>query len=439
LRSNMAEIVKLKNLETHRYVFCQADKNETEGSEGGWIQPKTQDKPLIGADANYYNRAMWEVEKRGEDILLRNHESRRLVFDQGPKFELQRGAEGGWIGPNTKKALSADANYYNLAIWKVQHNSNGSISLINTQTKRMLFDSGDKFEGAAGAEGGWIGAHIKPLLTTDANYYNRAMWVVEGSNVLAAPPKAPEEVAQTINYQDLITKRQSDLEKLKKVDVAAIPRAASGIVIQRFKLKDKKSEDYQYRMNNGWKLLYERWDWYVNNIGTFVNLLREQGYSDQEISDCIHRKRFLGFASVENFEEYKSDIVKILKDIEATTPVKNFRCILQGSNIAGYSSNPLKGSRSLPDYVYDAKLGSDMDFRILGDNIPQLIDQIRSTGVEIATKVGGERSHILEPSSVSLVFPQFQPLIDKHGGSLQVIVYMKDVIFFPCPWEYVLL
>jgi len=173
-------IVKLKNLETNRYAFCPADKNEKEGSEGGWIGPKTQDKPLLGVDANYYNRAMWEVEKRGEVILLRNHESKRLMFDQGDKFEGNRGVEGGWIGPTTKKALSADANYYNRAMWKVEKHSNGSVSLVNVETNRMLFDTSPKFEGKAGEEGGWIGPNSQALVTVDANYYNRAMWVVEG-------------------------------------------------------------------------------------------------------------------------------------------------------------------------------------------------------------------------------------------------------------------
>jgi hypothetical protein len=176
-------IVRLKNFETHRYVFSHALKNEHEGSEGGWIGPKTQDKPLIGVDANYYNLAAWEVEHRGEYVLLRHRENRRLIFDQGPKFEGNRGDEGGWVGPNTKKALAADANYYNLAMWKVQRNSNGTITLINLGTNRMLFDPGNKFEGKPTDEGGWVASHIKPLVTVDANYYNRAMWVVEGTGL----------------------------------------------------------------------------------------------------------------------------------------------------------------------------------------------------------------------------------------------------------------
>jgi len=182
--------------------------------------------------------------------------------------------------------------------------------------------------------------------------------------------------------------------------------------------------------------MLDRWDWYVNNIGTFVNLLREQGYSEEEISDLLKRKRLLGFESIEKFQEYVNDITTIIREIESTTPVKNLRVVLQGSNITGYSANPLKGSRFLPDYVYDAKLGSDLDFRILGDNIPELINELRNKGIQVSTKVGGGRDHILEPDDVLTVFPQWKSLIDKHNGALQVIVFLKNVSFYTCPWEY---
>jgi hypothetical protein len=77
-----------------------------------------------------------------------------------------------------------------------------------------------------------------------------------------------------------------------------------------------------------------------------------------------------------------------------------------------------------------------MDFRILGENIEEHITNLKNSGVEILTKSGGGREHLLEPNYVLSVFPQWKPLIEKHGGALQVIVCLKDVQFSVCPWEF---
>ena len=55
---------------------------------------------------------------------------------------------------------------------------------MNYLTKRLLFQAGDKFTGKAGDEGGWIDHSTgkfssPPVLGTDANYYNRALWTFQ--------------------------------------------------------------------------------------------------------------------------------------------------------------------------------------------------------------------------------------------------------------------
>jgi len=106
---------------------------------------------------------------------LVNQESGRLLFDGGDIFVGKRGNEGGWLA--SKPVLTSDGNYYGRAEWSVQKNGDGTISLVNNATKRLLFDTGDKFEKERGSEGGWLAS--KPLVGSDANYYNRAMWEVE--------------------------------------------------------------------------------------------------------------------------------------------------------------------------------------------------------------------------------------------------------------------
>jgi hypothetical protein len=106
-------------------------------------------------------------------------------------------------------------------------------------------------------------------------------------------------------FRKLVAKELCHPQKLRNIDVSAIPIVPSGLTIQRFKLKDHASEDYQFRINNGPQVNATRWDWYLENINVFVNLLREQSYTDEEIQLCLRRKKLLGFESVEKWKEYK--------------------------------------------------------------------------------------------------------------------------------------
>ncbi len=51
-------------------------------------------------------------------VLIENKETKRYLFSDGPPIKGDRGAEGGWLassGFESPKIVGADANYYNRA------------------------------------------------------------------------------------------------------------------------------------------------------------------------------------------------------------------------------------------------------------------------------------------------------------------------------------
>lgn len=126
------------NRATNRYLFMhmcsnvgpcpgsEVDKiNGARGVEEGWLK-----SPLVvGADANYYNRAVWKVTSTGIDpntgsdqFSIESIINKRYVFmDHRPVDKIgntgsRSDGEGGWL--NSPPVIGADANYYNRAQWK---------------------------------------------------------------------------------------------------------------------------------------------------------------------------------------------------------------------------------------------------------------------------------------------------------------------------------
>jgi len=173
--------IHLVNQETKRMLFdggsVFAGKR---GAEGGWLASKD----VITSDANYYNLANWSVQKNGDGtITLVNAGTKRFLFDTGDKLTHDRGAEGGWLA--CKPIVGTDANYYNRAMWEIEKHGE-SFSLVNKETRRYLFCTGETLKANRGAEGGWLRA--TKVVGSDANYYNRALWTTEGAPIEDAGP-----------------------------------------------------------------------------------------------------------------------------------------------------------------------------------------------------------------------------------------------------------
>ena len=156
------------------------------GAEGGWLPSSGYRAPhVVGADANYYNRAYWKIiPKGGGKFFIENVHTKRYLFQSGPHIKGKRGAEGGWLpssGFRAPPVVGADANYYNRAYWRFVPRGGGKYFIENVHTKRYLFQTGPHIKGKRGAEGGWLpssGFRAPPVVGADANYYNRAYWIL---------------------------------------------------------------------------------------------------------------------------------------------------------------------------------------------------------------------------------------------------------------------
>ncbi|WP_258316462.1 hypothetical protein [Cylindrospermopsis raciborskii] len=176
--------VFIENLETKRYLFSDGNPIKGNRGAGGWLASSGFESPkVVGADANYYNRAYWKIIPSGEYFLIENLETKRYLFSDGSPIKGNRGAEGGWLassGFESPKVVGADANYYNRALWKILP-TNGGFLIENLETKRYLFSDGSLIKGDRGAEGGWLassGFESPKVVGADANYYNRAIWKI---------------------------------------------------------------------------------------------------------------------------------------------------------------------------------------------------------------------------------------------------------------------
>jgi len=177
--------VLIENQETKRYLFADgAPIKGKRGDEGGWLASSGFPSPnVVGADANYYNRALWKIVPAGDSFLIENQETKRYLFADGTPIKGKRGDEGGWLassGFSSPNVVGADANYYNRALWKIL-SAGDSFLIENQETKRYAFADGEPIKGKRGDEGGWLassGFASPNVVGADANYYNRALWKI---------------------------------------------------------------------------------------------------------------------------------------------------------------------------------------------------------------------------------------------------------------------
>lgn len=178
--------VFIENVPTKRYLFSDGDPIKGDrGSEGGWLSSSGFQSPkMVGADANYYNRAYFKITKQGSHYLLECDETKRYCFSDGEKISGNRGDEHGWkesSGFEAPCAVGADANYYNRALWTFVKSGEGYF-IENVETGRYLFMDGEPIKGNRGDEGGWLAnsGFVSPdVKCADANYYGRAVWKIE--------------------------------------------------------------------------------------------------------------------------------------------------------------------------------------------------------------------------------------------------------------------
>ena len=163
----------MKNTVTNRLLFCSGSPI-IKSNEGGWLKsPK-----ILGTDANYYNRAAWNLIKNGNTYLLQDMLTKRYLFSTGAKATHD---EGGWL--KSPSIVGTDLNYYHRAEWYITFHGS-DVHLKNKVTDRYLFSSGKE---VSAPEGGWLKS--PDILGTDGNYYGRAAWKISGPGVSMLKPK----------------------------------------------------------------------------------------------------------------------------------------------------------------------------------------------------------------------------------------------------------
>ena len=164
------------------------------GAERGWKAHTGFKAPaVVGADANYYNRAYWKIiPQGGGKYLIENVETKRYLFQDGPAIKGRRGAEAGWAAHTGFKApavVGADANYYNRAFWVITPLGSGRYFIENVHTKRFVFQTGQPIKGSVEqrGDGGMLMALLHLLLsvlmptttTEPIGYYTKCIRLIK--------------------------------------------------------------------------------------------------------------------------------------------------------------------------------------------------------------------------------------------------------------------
>ena len=152
--------VKLKNVITNRYLFSAGD---------AVTSSKASSAPVLGADANYYNRADWLLKRVRDGYTLKNRETMRYLRSEGKPVQ---GAEGGWL--NSPPVVGPGGKFDGGEVWEL-NKSGDSYLLRNRSTGRYLFMTGEPVKES---EGGWLNSPV--VVGTDLDYYNRAVWNIDG-------------------------------------------------------------------------------------------------------------------------------------------------------------------------------------------------------------------------------------------------------------------
>ena len=222
-----------------------------------------------------------------------------------------------------------------------------------------------------------------------------------------------------------------------------------------FKLSRKKhydGEEGEFRGNNDVYIQYQRWLWYTKNTTLFSKVLKNNGFEEEDIKLSNEHKKPLGMK-----QGFYDEFVKLLKETipkaqarvkEEYPDIGKIRVILQGSYTVGYSSNPFKGDRYIPNWLFMPDKKSDYDFRCYAKGLNGYIEKLRKDGKEIQdrSEFDKDQAHLIRPHSIGVVFPEFKGLEDefatlskKYYGKairLQISLVTKNILFEPNPWDY---
>lgn len=154
----------------------------------------------------------------------------------------------------------------------------------------------------------------------------------------------------------------ADIPPVPAAEVAAFK--AKHVNLEKMSYSDPEAKD---RLKNRRNLQYDRWDWACANMGTYINMMRVCGHSDEKIQAMIDGTPMC-FATPEDYRVLRAALKKLGDDIEAEMGWTNVNFVITGSSVPGFSQNPIKGFASTPSKITNATK-SDVDISIVGDGI----------------------------------------------------------------------
>ena len=215
--------------------------------------------------------------------------------------------------------------------------------------------------------------------------------------------------------------------------------------------KHYDGEEGEFRGANAVYIQYQRWLWFEKNLTLFNMVLKQNGFDEEDIKLSAQHKKPLGMKQA-LYDEFKqllnTTVPKAQSRLKEEYPdAGKIRIILQGSYTVGYSSNPFKGDRYKPNWLFMPNKKSDYDFRCYAKGLDGYVEKLRKDGKEIKDRGSQGKPHIIYPKSIGVIFPEFKTLEDEFetlskkyfdGKSvrLQISVVTKNIEFEPNPWDY---
>ena len=175
-------------------------------------------------------------------------------------------------------------------------------------------------------------------------------------------------------------------DDLKKIDVLAIPNTP--IEKQNeLKLISKdifiKMGDlgFKERYANSSEIVFARWQWILNNMEKYVNILRINGFKDTCIKEAFLGIKPLIIKTKEHFGQFCERIFTLKSELKKSYKIKNLKVAMIGSSLYGFSNNPLKGSKDIPSNIAKCET-CDFDFVFIGVGIDEILKNVKSKNAE---------------------------------------------------------
>jgi hypothetical protein len=190
---------------------------------------------------------------------------------------------------------------------------------------------------------------------------------------------------------DQITEKDKSrlIEEFKcEVDVCSVPELNPD-EIENFKNKyffscyiEHDCPEYKLRLANRHEVMFNRWNWMMNNVEIYVNMLRLRNFSNEQIQNCLGMKRPLCFETSSIYDKFCQDLKNLKVTLENETDLKNIRFVQTGSSVIGFSNNPLKGLIDRPSKV-TKNPDSDIDIVIVADKVKIVFGNLKKDNLKI--------------------------------------------------------